>query len=201
MTEPTPPPSPVPPPFSPPSTTSPFDRPPGAPRGATGPGVGKPLLIGCGVIFVLMLIAGVVFVAQQNKIAAWLFELMESQLAPLVPEDLPTDVRQRYEVAFDDAIEAFREGDYDPFAMQGAQQEFSRVMRDVAEKGQGGRMSREDVERLAAALEKIAGRGAETGDEESGPPVDEVRRGRDPGADRRAGRGAGNMARAPSRSA
>jgi len=201
MTEPTPPPSPAPPPHSPPSTPSPFDRPPGAPRRATGPGVGKPLLIGCGVIFLLMLIAGVLFVANQNKIAAWLFELMESQLAPLVPDDLSPDVRQRYEDAFDQAIATFRSGDYDPFAMKGFQQEYSRVIREVAAKGEGGRMTREDVERLAAALERIAGKGKETGGGESGSPVDEVWRGRDPGTDQRAGRGAGNKARAPGRSA
>lgn len=201
MTEPTSPPSPAPPPStqhsSSPSTPSPFDRPPGRPREGTGPGVGKPLLIGCGVILLLILIAGVLFVVNQNKVAAWAFELMRTELAPLVPDDLPPEVRQRYDRAFDQAIEAFRSGEYDPFSMQGAQQELSRVMQKVAAQGEGARMSREDVERLAVALERIAGTGSESGDE-SNAPGDEVWRGRDPGIDRG---GAGNTTRASSRSA
>lgn len=175
MTEPTSPPPSAPPPLGPSSTPSPFDRPPSSMgRTGTGPGVGKPLLIGCGVLLLLVLVLGVLFVANQNKIVAWLFEVMESELAPMLPEDLPSDVRQRYDVAFDEAIGAFRAGEYDPFAMQ----ELSRVMREVAEKGQRGSVTEEDVERLSTALERVAGGAAE----DTEAPVEESRLRGGPGA-------------------
>lgn len=156
---------------------SPFDRPTLEPERKSGPGVGKPLLIGCGALLVLALVAGGLFVAYQNEIAAWLFETMEEQLQPLVPEDLPADVGERYERAFADAVAAIRAGEYDPFAMQDAQQEFTRVARDVAAEGEDARMSREDVERLTEVLEAIpAAEGGEGRSGLEGEPPEATRR-------------------------
>lgn len=162
--EPTPPsaepPTPAPPTGDQPAP-SPFDRPSGEPRRSSGPGVGKPLLIGCGGLLLLLLVAGVLFLVYQNQIAAWLFETMQGQLAPALPDDLPPDVRQRYDRAFDQAIESMRAGSYNPFAMQGAQREFTRAAGHLS--GDDAKLSVEDVERLSAALEKIP---AEEGGEE-----------------------------------
>lgn len=147
-----------------PDAPSPFDRPTLEPERRRSPGVGKPLLIGCGVLLLLVLAAGVLFVVYQDEVAAWLFETMEAQLEPMVPEDLPPEVRERYDRAFDEAIAALRSGDYNPFALQGAQQEMSRVARDLTDES---KMSREDVERLATALEEIpvdGDGGGDTGD-------------------------------------
>jgi hypothetical protein len=150
MNEPTPPPG-----SSPdrPTAPSPFDRPTLEPERRRGPGVGKPLLIGCGALLFLLLVAGVLFVAYQNEIAGWLFETLEAQLEPAVPDDLPPEVRDRYDRAFDRAIATLRSGDYDPFALQEAQRELTRVARDLSDESE---MSVEDVERMAAALEKLA---------------------------------------------
>jgi len=150
-------------PFSGPGS-SPFQGPGQGPGKSPGPGVGKPLLIGCGVVFLLILVAGILFVANQNRIAAWLFEAMESQLAPALPDDLPADVRQRYDTAFDDAIAAMRAGEYNPFAMQEAQRAFTHAAGDLS--GDDAKMTVDDVEQLAAALEKIP---ADSADEQAAP--------------------------------
>ncbi|HEX6199007.1 MAG TPA: hypothetical protein VF150_02000, partial [Thermoanaerobaculia bacterium] len=94
---------------------SPFDdSTPTTPGGRRGRGVGKPLLIGCGVILVLLAIALGTLIVFQDSIAAWVFEALEAQVEPRLPEDLPDDVRARYEAAFDRAIAAAEEGDYEP---------------------------------------------------------------------------------------
>lgn len=148
MSEPTPPSAPGGPP-------SPFDRPgeaigPGSGR-TGGPGVRKPLLIGCGVLLLLVGAAFAVFVAYQDAIAAWVFEAMHAELAPRLPEDLPEDVRARYEDAFEIAVAAAREGSYEPQDLQRVQREFSRLVQHG-----GARLSVEEVERLAVALEEFA---------------------------------------------
>ena len=129
---------------------SPFDDPsPTAPGGRRGRGAGKPLLIGCGVILVLLAIAFGTLIAFQDSIAAWIFEALEAQLEPRLPEDLPDDVRARYEAAFDRAIAAAKEGDYEPQDLQRVQQELGRLM------GHERDLTQEDVERLTAILEDV----------------------------------------------
>lgn len=142
-----------------PSAPSPFDRPEIGPvRSGGGSGVRKPLLIGCGVLLLLVLIALVVFVVYQHSIAAWVFEAMEAELEPMLPEDLPPDVRSRYEAAFTAAEEAAQAGEYRPEELQRVQREFTRILQDG-----GARMSPEEVERVTTALEEFAagGEGAE----------------------------------------
>lgn len=142
MSEPTPP---------PPTTPSPFDRPGAGPAPGSGrSGVRKPLLIGCGVLLLLVGVAFALFVVYQNSIAAWVFEAMQAELEPRLPEDLPADLRTRYEDAFELAVAAAREGDYSPPDLQRVQREFSRVVQ-----GGGSRLSVEEVERLAVALEAV----------------------------------------------
>ncbi|MFP3941419.1 MAG: hypothetical protein ACLF0P_14060 [Thermoanaerobaculia bacterium] len=138
-----------------PSAPSPFDDAREVrPGGSGGPGVRKPLLIGCGVLLLLALVAFAVFVAYQDSIAAWVFEAMETELEPMLPEDLPPEVRDRYTSAFAAAEEAARAGEYRPEDLQRVQGEFTRILQDG-----GARMSREEVERLAAALEEFAAGG------------------------------------------
>lgn len=144
MTEPTPPPSSSPSPFDPPG-----GAPPPRPGGRGGPGIRKPLLIGCGILLLLLVAAFALFVAYQDSIAAWVFEAMHTELAPRLPEDLPEDVRARYEDAFELAVASAREGDYQPEDLQKVQREMTRVLREE------GRMTVDDVERITAALEEV----------------------------------------------
>lgn len=153
MSEPTPPPEyGTPRPGAP--APSPFDRPgesigPGSGRSG-GPGIRKPLLVGCGVLLLLVFAAFALFVVYQDTIAAWVFEAMHTELAPRLPEDLPDDVRARYEDAFELAVAAAREGSYQPQDLQQVQREFSRAVQQG-----GSRLSVEEVERLTAALEEF----------------------------------------------
>lgn len=141
MTEPSPP---APPP-------SPFDRSgEPAPIGPGGSGVRRPLLVGCAVLVGLVLVALVLFVAYQNSIAAWMFEALQSELEPMLPEDLPEEVRTRYEEAFAGAIAAAREGRYDATGLQRVQREFTRLARSGS-----SRLSLDDVERLTEILESV----------------------------------------------
>lgn len=129
---------------------SPFDdSTPTTPGGRRGRGAGKPLLIGCGVILVLLAIALGVFIAYQDSVAAWIFEALEAQLEPRLPDDLPEGLRARYDAAFDRAIAAAKEGDYDPQDLQRVQQELGRLMQEE------GDLTEEDVERLIGVLEDV----------------------------------------------
>lgn len=131
-------------------TPSPFDD--ATPTGPGGPrrkGPARPLLIGCGVLLLLLAVAFGLFIAYQDAIAAWVFEALEAEMEPRLPEDLPDDVRARYDQAFDRAVAAAREGEYDPRDLQRVQQELSRLLQG------GGDVSREDVERLIGILEDV----------------------------------------------
>ncbi|HLE82734.1 MAG TPA: hypothetical protein VJG13_00220 [Thermoanaerobaculia bacterium] len=141
---------PAPPPQSPPS---PFDRPGGqAPISPGRPGVRKPLLLGCGALLALLGVTMVLFVVYQDAIATWMFEAMHAELESKLPEDLPPDVRARYQDAFELAVASAREGDYDATDLQRVQREFTRLAGE-------SRMSVEEVERLTGILEEIPDRG------------------------------------------
>lgn len=146
------------PPDSGPRAPSPFDR-PGSPHGTGdeqvppptrpgGSGVRKPLLIGCGVILLLVVGAMVAFYANQDAIVAWMLEAMHGEVEPRLPEDLPDDVRARYEDAFETAVASAREGRYTPEGLQRIQ----RVFTGAVQNG-GSRLSVEEVVRMTEALE------------------------------------------------
>lgn len=149
MSEPTPPTGPGGAPAPSPFDSSGGPTTPGSGRSG-GPGIRKPLLIGCGVLLLLVLAAFALFVAYQDSIAAWVFEAMHAELEPRLPEDLPDDVRARYQDAFEVAVAAAREGSYQPQDLQRVQREFSRAVQEG-----GARLSVEEVERLTAALEEF----------------------------------------------
>lgn len=134
----------------PPSPFDSSDTPigPGQPPPSGRSGVRKPLLIGCGVLLVLVLAATALFFAQQDAIVAWVLEEMHGQVEPRLPEDLPEDLRARYQDAFEVAVAAAREGSYEPEGLKRVQEEFSGAVQ-----GGGSRLTVEEVERLTAALE------------------------------------------------
>ncbi len=144
-------------PNRPASAPSPFDRPgpPGAREAGTGPGVGKPLLIGCGALFVLLIVAGVLFVVNESAIFAWFLEVMESQIKPLVPEELPQAERDRFDRAFERAIAATRAGQADPIAIQRAMQQMQRGVTSAAEQGADAKLSPAAVAEISEALEAV----------------------------------------------
>lgn len=132
-------------------TPSPFDRSGGGgPIRPGGAGVRKPLLIGCGALLLLLAVAMVVLVLNQGSLAGWVFEALHAELEAKLPEDLPPDLRARYEDAFELAAAAAREGSYDASDLQRVQRELTRVARSGA-----SRMTVEEVERLTEILEEI----------------------------------------------
>lgn len=150
---------------------SPFDgagRPgvTGPEGGGTGPGVGKPLLIGCGALLVLLLVAGVLFVVNESAVFAWLLEEVQGQIEPLVPESLPRPEKERFDRAFERAIAATRAGQADPIALQQALQRLQRGVAAAAEKGEKARLSPEDVAGITKALEAVP---RATAEPEGGP--------------------------------
>ena len=126
---------------------SPFDHPAGPIRPG-GSGVRKPLLFGCGALLVLVAVALALFVVYQDQVAAWVFEGMHAELEARLPEDLPPDLRARYEDAFELAVAAAEEGSYDAADLQRVQRELTRLAR-----GGSSRMTVEEVERLTEVLE------------------------------------------------
>lgn len=142
-----PPPSPFDPPDRPVLAT---DRTPGTPR-APGTGVGKPLLVGCGCLFLLAIGGLIALVVFQNSLLGWVLGTLEGQIVPLLPEELPAAERERLESAFAEARRAVESGEYDPFALRAAVQELQAM-----QPAPGEELSPEEVARLTAALEKVA---------------------------------------------
>lgn len=130
-------------PFQPAEPRSPFDDRPTGPKGCS-----KPLLIGCGVAMVLVGILLVVTIIYSPSIVGWLFETTGEMLVQELPEDLPTEDRQRLEQAFRDVAQAAREGRIDPNRLV----ELQRKMRELQGKD-AQELTREDVRELTEALE------------------------------------------------
>lgn len=165
---------PIPPPTGPSSSQeppSPFDGPgrsddrgdgpfpPTRPGGTGGSGVKKPLLIGCGLILLLVVGAMAYFLTHPEVLVVWTLEAIHSDLESRLPEDLPDDLRARYEDAYERAVVSAREDPLTPASLQ----HIERLQKEYtgAVKGGGARLSVEEVERVTAALEAFGGGGGE----------------------------------------
>jgi hypothetical protein len=120
---------------------------------ATTPaGCGRPILIGCGILVVLLGLAAAVFVIKAKDLFGWAMARFEEEVVRMLPDDLTTEEGARLDAAFDAALEAWDEGRADPVALQRLQEElWQSVSRST------GKLSREDVQRLTRALEAVAG--------------------------------------------
>ena len=107
--------------------------------------VRRVLLFGCGVVFLLVGVAAVVFLARSGDLLARALDRHEQRLASRLPEGLPEAERTRLAWAFEDAEAAMRDGYADDAALE-------RVQARLAA--------------LTAELEAVAGRAREDG----GPP-------------------------------
>lgn len=139
-TQPPPPPAPAP---------RPFDE---APR-RSPKGCGRPLLVGCGVLAVLIGIAAVVFVVKARDLLSWTLEKLEVQVVAALPEEVTADERRRLERGFDAAIARINAGEIEPPALSALQ----RQLQQAAEKAPRRTLTREDVLDLLSALERVGG--------------------------------------------
>ncbi len=145
-------------------TIEPQNQGPGQPRSQPQPfsetpaeapgGCGRPLLIGCAVIVVLLglLLLGVLWKARDLMPALfrWSLDQFEQQVAGSLPDDLSDAERQRLAEAFDAAAAAVDDGTADGAALQRLQ----GVLLGVA---RAGKLSRDRVFGLIEALEAVAG--------------------------------------------
>ncbi len=84
---------------------SPIQTPPPKPfsaePAATPGGCGKPLLIGCGVLAILLGIAAVFFVVKAKSLLAYALDKLQAEVVSHLPEDVGDAERRRLEAAFD----------------------------------------------------------------------------------------------------
>jgi hypothetical protein len=134
-----------------PNPPSPFNPgQPGQPR-TGGPSRTRPLLIGCGVVFVLLGIATVILMVKLPELSGWVFQRMEQQVMAKLPPEVTPEERQRLDVAFDAAGQAVGEGKSDPGKVQ-------ELNSKLMEMGQPGRtLTHDDVLKLLHDLEEVAG--------------------------------------------
>ena len=144
----------------------PFGSAPIRPTG--GAGCGKPMLIGCAGILVLLGIATILFLFKAKDVLVWAFDQMEAGVMEKLPEDISTEEVERLEAAFDAAARAAVSGRADTLALQELQSELMGLSASIE------RLSREDVLSLIEVLERFAGTEAEEPVEEAQPPPAEL---------------------------
>ncbi|MES1242449.1 MAG: hypothetical protein ABUT39_12600 [Acidobacteriota bacterium] len=138
-----------------PNPPSPFD--PGRlerrqPKPEGGPSRTRPLLIGCGAVFVLLGIATVILIVKLPELSGWVFQQLELKVMEKLPPDVTPEERQRLDVAFDDAARAVGQGKTDPEKVQ----ELNTMLMEM---GQPGRiLTHDDILKLTHDLEEVAGK-------------------------------------------
>jgi len=147
---------------TPPTPRSPFNPPP--PTAVRTGGSGKPLVIGCLILLVLVgagLIGGLYYVGQHyDQLFAWSLARIRDSVVPRLPPDLPAEARQHLDAAFTGAQNA-------AVAIRGnpaAAQKLQTAMLELAGQAEGKEpLTRKQVEEMTATLEKIAAVGKAPG--------------------------------------
>lgn len=144
------------PPPPPPSPFQPITPGPAPAPGKTG-GCGKPMVIGCLVLLVLVGIALVgtfVYVSRNyDQIMNMSLTQTEAQIFAQMPEDVTPAEQERLRAAFDGARKAYSERELQEVAQEGQKIQFKLL--EVVRKG--NTMTRQDVLELTEMLERLAG--------------------------------------------
>jgi hypothetical protein len=139
----------VPPPLEP----TPFGNAP-QPGPARRGGCGKPVMIGCAALLVLLGIAAILVVANARRFSgallSWSLGNLEKQIFATMPQDVTAEEREHLRTAFGSALAAIRSGRFDPQRLPEVQSEIMQIARSQ------GKITREDVLDLTQALEAIA---------------------------------------------
>ncbi len=145
------------------SDPQPFeDRPVGP---ATFSGCGKPVVIGCVALLLVLAVGLLVIVWKAGDLVRWSLGQYRETVIEHLPDDLTAAERERLDSAFDAALEALTSGGADPAGLQ----ELQRAMSNTGRRIQN--LSREDVLELTRALERVAGVGEQTEPAPGGEPV------------------------------
>jgi len=153
----------------------PFAAEPAAPPG----GCGKPLLIGCGLLAILLGIGAVVFVVKAKSLLAFALDKLQAEVVAKLPEDVTPAERERLDTAFTATLQRIRTGQIDPEALQRLQTRLVAAANSASQ----DKLSRDEVLELTKALEGFAaieldqpdapageGEPPEEGGEPAGPP-------------------------------
>ena len=128
---------------------APFAARPIEPRGG---GCSKPALVGCGVLFLLLGVAGLVFVLKAKGMLVWSLEKVEAGILGNLPGDMTEGDRDRFTAAFTSAKTAIENGKIDPAALQALPRELMKAVQQPK-----GKLTREQILDLTMALERLGG--------------------------------------------
>jgi hypothetical protein len=149
--------------------SAPFGREPFSPTGrrGKGPGGSRWALLGCGALIVLLGIGSVVFLLKAKDLFSWMMDELETEIMQSLPADMTEAEKSELSAAFDAAVQAVQEDRASAADLQGLQQLLREALRDGA-----GRLSREEVEELIEALDRVSGRASEGGSAAAEPQLD-----------------------------
>lgn len=114
-------------------------------------GCGKPAVVGCLVLLVLVGVGLGVLAWKARDLLVFAVGEYRTAVFEALPEDVSLEERERLGAAFDAAIAAVESGDLDPAALQGLQGALASPPRP------GEALDREEVLELIRALEAVAG--------------------------------------------
>lgn len=134
----------------------------GEPKRVAGGGCGRPLLVGCGVLVVLLGVAAIVFVAKAKDLLAWTMRELQQQVVVALPDDVTAEERARLDSGFEASLERIYAGEVEPPALYALQ----RQLMNAAEKSQAKTLTRDDALDLLSALERVGGLLPEGGERE-----------------------------------
>lgn len=131
---------------------SPSGAGPGGAPGKRGGGCATPLLIGCGAALVLVGILVVVFLVNADRFLSWGFGIFKQAVVQQLPDDLPSEDRERLLDAFDAVSAAALEEELDQAELIRAQRQIQQIV------GRGEQeVTVEEIRELTRALEAAAG--------------------------------------------
>jgi hypothetical protein len=115
------------------------------------PGCGKAAVIGCGALFVLLLVVGIVSMFKVKELTAWGFGVMEKQVMARLPADTSDETARRIRRGFEAVTRAVQEDRVEPNALE----QLQPIVLRFADPNRSPRP--EDVERLITLLEAASG--------------------------------------------
>lgn len=124
-------------------------------------------LLGCGALILLLGIGSVVFLLKAKDLFGWMMGELEAQVMESLPANITEPEMEELAAAFDAAVEAVQEDRANVVALQ----ELQKMLREALGNGPN-RLSREEVQSLIGALDRVSGRSA--GDDTERPDPERV---------------------------